>query len=132
MQSQRGTRALLIVGVLLILYAGYLGVRAIFNVYVERSKTELELAAEKLGVDASLEGIMGYVEKTIQPGMTREEVMQILQDVAPILNVDHLAPARFGNADNIIITFLQPNFPEHLSLLAEYDSDDKLIAIKEW
>ncbi len=131
MKSRQGTRMLLIIGALFLLCIGYISVRVIFNAYIEHSKTELESAAEKLGVDASLEGILGYVEKAIKPGMSREEVLEILREVAPVVEVDHLP--RYENADCIILGFSpSSNTPNLLILLAEYDSDDKLTAIGEW
>ena len=44
----------------------------------------LERAAYRVGVDPSYEGLADYIVKSVEPGMTRDDVEEILGAIAPL------------------------------------------------
>lgn len=72
---------LLAVGVLLLACMGCCG---LMRTYSEVKQFEFERAARRLGFEPTLDGITEYIKESVEIGMLRDEVEQILGDIAPL------------------------------------------------
>jgi len=82
----RTVKALLLVGgglLLLVCMACY-GVVRTYQARREAKVIEFKNAARRLGFEPNFDGVVGYIKHSIEIGMTRDEVEQILREVAPL------------------------------------------------
>jgi len=82
----RTVKALLLVGgglLLLVCMACY-GVVRTYQARREAKVIEFKDAARRLGFEPNFDGVVGYIKHSIEVGMTRDEVEQILREVAPL------------------------------------------------
>lgn len=80
--------------------------------------------ATKLKIDPTRDTLMDYVEGQMHVGMTRVEVQNTLEEIAPITVSKYYAPP--GKTTDQIVLHLCNSPLSNLVYLADYSSDDTL------
>jgi hypothetical protein len=102
-------------------------------------QANLEQAAERLGVEPTIWGIEGYIKESIEPGMIREEVEEVLGTIAPIevergelVFAQHIAEWEPMACDRIVLKLAAPSLPVpgRWPVYACYDSQGGLVGLR--
>jgi hypothetical protein len=90
--------------ILILLYLTASLVNAIVTPHIPRI-SGLETAASRLGFHPSLDGLAEYINTSIRPGMSREEVEQILGEIGTIkVDRGEMDDSRHRACDNVTLT----------------------------
>ena len=98
-------------------------------------ETTIDVAARRVGVEPTWEGLEGYIVRSVTPGMSREQVEQALSAMAP-LEVKHgklknIDWSRWGPiaCDDISLK-LHPWGLQMWLIVACYDTQDQLVDLR--
>jgi len=97
-------------------------------------QARIEQAAHKVGVEPTIDGLAGYIVKSIDPGMSRDQVEQVLGVIAPF-EVIRGKPRDTGRkwgpttCDEISLE-LGPLPNQRWRIFACYDNNGKLVSLK--
>jgi hypothetical protein len=109
--------------------------RGLMEIYNELGPRRLARAAENIGVEPTLQGIEGYIKDSVEPGMSKDEVEEILETIAPV-EVKHGEPLDYnpgwgagGTCDHITLRF-GPMPGYGWPMIACYDIHGELVSLR--
>jgi hypothetical protein len=137
MDQSLDNKAIVVVGIVVAACLCCCGLTFIYSrVSYKVAQADLERTAQRIGVEPTLDGIAGYINKSIEPGMSRDQVEEILSDIAPI-EVKRGEPMDFDSGwgvgvtcDQITLKIGGPLFGEKWPMKAFYDNQGKLVVFQ--
>lgn len=85
MNQSLGNKVIVVAGIVVAACLCCCGLTLVYSrVSHKMAQADLKRTAQRIGVEPTLDGIAGYINESIEPGMSRNEVEEILSNIAPI------------------------------------------------